>query len=80
MNKPDKKKRKKEKKPCRHRQQYGGYHREEGGYREYQRVKKAKYMVMEDDLSLGGKQMMQYTNEISQNRTLETYLILSTTV
>ena len=55
MNKPDqKKKKKKEKKPCRHRQQYGGYHREEGGYREYQRVKKAKYMVMEDDLTSGG--------------------------
>ena len=33
-------------------------------------------MVMEGDLILGGKYSMQYTDDVLQNCTLETYIIL----
>ena len=33
-------------------------------------------MVMERDLTLGGKHTMQYTHDVSQNCTLETYILL----
>ena len=32
-------------------------------------------MVMEDDLTLGGKHTMQHTDHVSQKCTLETYAI-----
>ena len=37
-------------------------------------------MVIEDDLTLGGEHTMQYTDGISQNCILETYILLLTTV
>ena len=48
----------------RHRQQYGGYWKEggEGAVN----CKGAKYMVMEDDLTLGGGHTMQYTDYVSE--------------
>ena len=39
-----------------------------------------KYGVMEDDLTLGGEHTMQHTGDVSQNRTLETYVMLFTNV
>ena len=42
------------------RQQFGGYQREGDGV-----VKWAKYIVMEDDLTLGGGHPMQYTDHVS---------------
>ena len=33
-------------------------------------------MVMEDDLTLGGGHTLQYTDDVSQKCTLETYMIL----
>ena len=35
-----------------------------------------KHMVMEGDLTLGGKHTMQYTDGVQQNCTLKTYIIL----
>ena len=37
-------------------------------------------MVMEDDLTLGGGHTVQYTDDVSQNYTLETCIISSTNV
>ena len=37
-------------------------------------------MVMERDLTLGGKHTMQYTDDVLWNCTLETYIILGTNV
>ena len=37
-------------------------------------------MVMEGDLSLGGEQTIQYTDDVSQNCTFETYVILLTNI
>ena len=37
-------------------------------------------MVMEDDLILSGGHTMQYTDDVSQNCALETYVILLTNV
>lgn len=48
------------KKTHRHREQYGGYHREEG-YGLVNGKKKVKYMVMEENLALGGRLTMQST-------------------
>ena len=39
--------------------------RGKGGWEEGQKVKMAKYMVMEGDLTLGGKHTMQYTDDVS---------------
>ena len=58
----------------RHRQQYDGYQR--GGDRRV--VKGVKYMVTEDYLIYGGGHTMKYTDDVSQNCTLETYMILLT--
>ena len=38
-------------------------------------VKGVKYMVTEKDLTLEGKHTMQYTDDILQNWTTETYTI-----
>ena len=38
----------------------------------------AKYMVKEDDLTLGGGHTMQYTDYLSQKCRLETYMTLLT--
>ena len=35
---------------------------------------------MEDDLTLGGRHTMQYTDDVLQNSTVETYVILLTNV
>ena len=43
-------------------------------------VKGAKYMVMEDDLTLGGGHTMQYTDHVSQKCALELYIILLTNI
>ena len=37
-------------------------------------------MVMEGNLTLGGKQTIQYTDDVLENLTLETYIILLTNV
>ena len=37
-------------------------------------------MVMEGDLTFAGKCTMQYTDDVLQNRTPETYIILLTNV
>ena len=37
-------------------------------------------MVMEGDLILGGKHIIQYTDNVLENCTLETYIILLTNV
>ena len=37
-------------------------------------------MVTKDDLIVGGEHAMQYTDHVSQKRTLETYMILLTNV
>ena len=37
-------------------------------------------MVMEGDVTWGGEHTVQYTGDISQNCTLETYIILSNEV
>ena len=39
-------------------------------------VKRVNYMATEGDLTLGSKNMMQYTDNALQNYTLETYIIL----
>ena len=39
-----------------------------------------QYMVIEDDLNLGGGHTMQYTDHVSEKYTLETYMILLTNV
>ena len=44
-----------------------------------ERVYGVKYMVTED-LTLGGGHVVQYTNDVSQNCTLETHVILLATV
>ena len=41
-------------------------------------VKGVKYMVTEDYLIYGGGHTMKYTDDVSQNCTLETYMILLT--
>ena len=38
-------------------------------------MKGAKYMVTEDDLTLGGGNTMQYTDHVLQKCSFETYLI-----
>ena len=63
----------------RHRQQYGGYQKE-GSSRGMVKVKGHKYMVMEEDLTLGGGHTMQYTDHILNKCTLDTYMILLTNV
>ena len=45
-----------------------------------QRVNGIKHMVTEGSVTLGGKLTMQYTNDVSQNRTLETFIILLTNI
>ena len=40
--------------------------------------KGAKYIVMEDDLSLDGGHTVRYTDHVSQKCTLETYMTLGT--
>ena len=42
--------------------------------------KGVKYMVMEDDLALGGEHTAWNTDHVSQNRTLTTYVVLLTNV
>ena len=37
-------------------------------------------MVMEEDLTMGSRHTVQYTSDVSQNCTLETYVILLTNV
>ena len=37
-------------------------------------------MVIEEDLTSGGEHTIQYTDDISQNCSLETYIILLTNV
>ena len=44
-------------------QQYGVHQREGSG--EIVKVKGVKYMVTEDDLTLGGRHIMQYTDHVS---------------
>ena len=39
-------------------------------------MKGAKYMVTEDDLTLGGGHTLQCTGHVSQKYMLETYIIL----
>ena len=39
-------------------------------------VKGVKQMAMESGLTLGSKHAMQHTNDVLQNFTLETYIIL----
>lgn len=46
----------------------------------YGRVGGVKYMIMEGDLTLGGEYIIQYTADVLQNSTLETYIILSSSV
>ena len=47
----------------RHRQQYGGYQRE-GGWGVVKGQECQIYMVMEDDLTLGGGHTMQYSDHV----------------
>ena len=42
--------------------------------------KGAKYTVMEEDLTLGGEHPLHYTDDVLQDCTLETYIILLTNV
>ena len=43
-------------------------------------LKGVQYMVMENNLTSGCGHTMQYTDHMSQKRTLESYIILLTTV
>ena len=43
-------------------------------------VKEGKYMVTEDDLTLGGRLTVQYTDHVPQKCMLETCIILLTSV
>ena len=43
-------------------------------------VNRDKYLVTEDDWTLGVGHTMQYTGHVSQKCTLETYMILLTNV
>ena len=62
-------------------QQYGSYQRREGEPWEQLRVKGGQiYGDKKKDFTLGGKQTMKYIDNISQNCTLETYIILLTNV
>ena len=45
-----------------------------------ERIKGSKYMMMEDDLTLGGGHTIQYTYHVSYKSTLETYIMLLTNV
>ena len=60
----------------RHRQERGGDQREGDG--QIVKGKRGKHMVMEDDLTLGGGHIVQYTDRVSQKYTLETSIILLT--
>ena len=62
-----------------HRKQNGGYQRE-GVWELQKREKGVKYIVPEEDLILGGEHTMQYTDDVSQNGTFETYITLLTNV
>ena len=60
-----------------HRKEYGGYQREEGWYDKEWR---GWYMVIKEDLMLGGEHTMHCADDVWQNRALETYIILWTNV
>ena len=44
------------------------------------RVKEVQYMVTKEDVTLGGGHAMQYTDDVSWNCMLETYINLLTNV
>ena len=44
------------------------------------KTKGVKYMEMEEGVTLGDRCIMQYTDDVSQNGTLGTYIILLTNV
>ena len=44
------------------------------------KVKGVKCMVMEEDLPLGSEHTMQYTDDVSKNFILETYIIILTVI
>ena len=52
----------------------------EGGCGEGEEGKGGQNMVTQGDLTLGGEHTMQYTDDVSQNCTLGTYIILLTNV
>ena len=54
-------------------------HQRQRGLEGPESVKEAKYTVMED-LTTGGKHTVQYLDDVSQNRTLEIYIISLTNV
>ena len=55
-------------------------HQREGERREVDKGKGVKYAVMVGNLTLGGEHTMQDTDDVLLNGTLETYIILLTTV
>ena len=61
----------------RQRQQYGDY-QQQGDVAEQKRIKGVKYMVIEDDQTLGGGCTMECTDDALQNCTLEIEIILLT--
>lgn len=56
----------------RHRQHYGGYQKK--GSRKDYKVKRVKYIMIEENFNLGGGHRMCYTDDVQQTCTLETYV------
>ena len=52
----------------------------EGGWGKMKRIKGIKYLVMKRDQTLGSEHTMQHRDEVSQNYTPETYILLLTNI